>query len=61
MIAANRSRTLQVRATSCTRSNRQPPVIPRAAAAREASRRSSMARSNKAPRKVLLDDDNKSG
>ena len=60
MTAARTSRTRQVPATSCTRRIRQPPMRPMAAAASDASRRSSMPRSRNCPRKVLLDADSRS-
>src|SRR5271166_3924197 len=53
-IAASRSRTLQVPATSWTRTSLQPPAIPIAAEAKEALRRSSRPISSTTPRKVLF-------
>lgn len=60
-IAAKRSLTLQVPATSWTRTSRQPPAIPSAAEANEALRRSPNPRSNSTPKKVLFEDDKSSG
>ena len=61
LTAARVSRTRQVPRTSCTRSTRQPHAIPRAAAPREAARRSVSSRSRIRPRKVLLDAERSSG
>ncbi len=61
LMAARTSRARQVPLTSCTRTMRQPQVIPRAAAAMEASRRSVSSRSRILPRNVLFDAESKSG